>query len=96
MFDYLEMIEEYLGYQIRIFDYTPAEPFTHEFDEVDYGSTQTFDNLGSVKFMFLYFCLLGVLIKIAKYLKNKYRIDNFLIKRMQKVQYSRVVLMFVF
>lgn len=86
MFDFLEAFEEQTDDEYRLLEFSPTEPFAMEFDMMGYGSIQTFDNLGTLKFMLLYFMMLALYIGCIKLMlcKVKNKLDSKLSKKLTK------------
>lgn len=101
-FDYYEAIQEIAGVEIYLIDYSPAPPFSIEFDQVGYGSVNTFDNLGAQNIMLVYFAFLGLvmgllalLALVAKGLLPSSRVHTKLTAAKNSIQLTQLVLIFM-
>lgn len=65
MFDFLEVAEKLTDNEYRIFKYSPTPAFSDGFESVGYDGTQTFGNLGTIKFLVFYYVVIGALIRFA-------------------------------
>lgn len=98
MFDFIEYLEIITESEFVFSNYTPLRPFSHEFAELGYDSVQTIKNLGSIKFILLYFygilCLIALLSLLTKSMRAR-RVGKILNKYKKSLSLQQTILSFV-
>lgn len=68
MFDFAEQIEETFDVNLKFIMATPHEDFNNGFATLGYDSTLLLDNLGTLKFLLIYYAVLGVIVVVLRLL----------------------------